>query len=289
MSNKIKSIKTIHISENTDEKGIVSLFEERDQEGNITLYVQYNEKGEVEQKTERILNEKGQLLEEKNYTTREKPDQHILFDFNESGKVSQATVQYLDGSISYRKYTRDEAEHSTTIEITDNEGVFEGKEFRRFDNEGRVLEEVIYDEDNNIIEKTETEYDDYGRIIETVVLDIEGIETVRFYDFYMDDTGRVIKIETLNEDEIIIRSDEFEYDERGNQVKHIVFDKTRGMILTDLWEYDIDNKIINHKHQMGENLIQEIKNRYRADNLLVEQETLTGNGISLNSFEYSFH
>ncbi len=289
MSDKIKSIKTFHIDDNTDGKGMVSIYEERDEQGNVILHIQYNEKEGIEQKTERILNEKGQLIEEKQYTGGEKADQHILYEYNESGKVNQAIVHYLDGSKSYRKYTRDEAQKSTTIEITDDDGIFEGKEFRRFDSEGKLLEEVIYDEENKVTEKRETEYDDYGRIIESVVLDIEGIETVRFYDYYLDDKGRVNKIESLNEDEIIIRTDEIEYDERGNQVKYIVLDKSRGAELTETWEYDKDDNIVNHKRLSGENLLEEVKNRYRADKLLAEQEILTGNGVTIDYFEYSFH
>ncbi len=288
MSNKIKSIKTFHVNDYTDEKGIVSVFEERDMEGNITLHIQYNEKGEIEQKVERILNGKGQLIEEKQYTGAGKPDQHIYYEYNESGKVALAKVHYLDGSISHRKYSRDESEKSTTIEIFDDSGAFEGKEFRRFDSEEKVLEETYYDEENAITEKIETEYDDHARVIETVAVDIDGNETVLFYDYYMDDKGRVNKIETLNEDELVIRTDEIEYDEHGNHSKYNVHDKNRG-VFTDLWEYDKDNKIINHKRFAGENLVEEVKNRYRADNLLEEEETLTGNGISLKYFEYTFH
>ena len=289
MSDKLKSIKTFHVDDNTDDKGMVNIYEEMDAQGNMILHIQYNEKGGIEQKTERILNDKGQLIEEKSYTGGEKADQHILYEYNESGKVHQAVVHYLDGSISYRNYTRDEAQKSTTIEIVDDEGEFEGKEFRRFDSERRLLEETIYDEGNKITEKRETEYDDYGRVTESVVLDIEGIETVRFYDYYLDDKGRVNKIESLNEDEIIIRTDEIEYDEKGNQAKYIVHDNGRGLEQTEVWEYDQDDNIVNHKRMRGENLLQEVKNRYREDKLLAEQETLTGDGISLDYFEYSFH
>ena len=288
MSNKIKSIKTFHINDNTEDKGIINAYEERDAEGNITLHIQYNEKGGIEQKTERIFNEKGQLFEEKQYTGGENPDQHISYEYNESGKVALATVHYLDGSISLRKYSRNEAEKTTTIEIVDNENVFEGKEIRRFDEEGRILEETIYDEENEIVEKTETEYDDYGRIIENVFVDMSGIETVRFYDYYTDDEGRVNKIETLDEDETIIRTDEIKYDERGNQTKYIAQHENKA-IFTDIWEYDRDNKVINHKRMRGDNLVEEVKNKYREDNLLAEQETLTGNGIVLNYYEYSFY
>lgn len=289
MSNKIKSIKTFHVHENTDEKGIVNAYEERDMEGNVTLHIQYNEKGEIEQKTERILNGKGQLVEEKQFTGGENPDQHFIYEYNESGKVATAKVHYLDGSTSYRKYSRNESENTTTIEITDSEGDYEGKEFRRFDNEGRILEEIFYDEENKITGKTETEYDDYGRIIESVEMDANGNEIVRFFDFYLDEQGRVNKIETLNEAESVIRIDEFEFDERGNQIKHIIRDKSRGVFSTDDWDYDLGNKIINHKRYIGDKLMEEVKNRYRDDNLLAEQETLAGTGVSLNYYEYTFY
>ncbi len=288
MSNKIKSIKTFYVSDNTDGEGLLSAYEERDSEGNIILHIQFNEKEEIEQKTERIFDDKGRLVEEKQYTGGERPDQHIKYSYNESGKVAQATVLYLDGSTSFRNYLRDESKKITTIEIRDDDGTFEGKEIRRFDEEGRVLEEVIFDEDNEIVEKTETEFDDFGRIIENVYVDMSRIETVRFYDYYTDEKGRVNKIETLDEDETIIRTDEIKYDERGNQTKYIA-SQENNMVFTDIWEYDLQNRITNHKRMRGDNLVEEVKNKYRDDNLLTERETLTGNGIVLNYFEYSFH
>lgn len=289
MTNKIKSIKTYRIDDNTDGKGVLNAYEERDVEGIIVLNAQYDENGDFVQKAEKIINEKGQLIEEKQFTNEEKPDQHFLYEYNESGKVAQATVHYLDGSISFRRYSRDEAENITTIEIKDDENNFEGREVRRFDSEGRVLEEAYYDEENEIAEKTETEYDDFGRIIETVFLDSEGIETVRFYDYYTDDKGRVNKIETLDEDEVIIRVDEIEYDERGNQSKYIILDKSRGITFNETWEHDQQNRITNHKRNRGEQLLEEVKNRYRDDGLIAEIETLTGDGVTLNYFEYEFH
>ena len=289
MSDKIKTIKTFQVSEITDKQKVLTSLEERDPEGNILTHILYDEAGEVAQKTENAFDEKGRMISEKQYTGSEYPDQHIVFEYNESGKVGRAVVHYSDGSKSFRNYSRDEANNITTIEIVDENNAFEGKEIRKFDSEGRVLEATIFDEDNHISEKTETEYDDHGRIIENVVLDSEGYETVRFYDYYNDDEGRINKIEVLNEDEVIIRVDEIFYDEKGNQSKYIVLDKSRGLTFSEVWEYDQHDQVVNHKRLRGDQLLEEVKSKYRTDNLIEEQETLTGDGLVVNYFEYSFH
>ena len=55
MSNKIKSIEIFHVSDDTDEKGTIAVYEEWDEQGNVTLRTEYDERGGIEQKTERIF------------------------------------------------------------------------------------------------------------------------------------------------------------------------------------------------------------------------------------------
>ena len=289
MSDKIKSITTFLVNNETDEKGLKHLYEERSPDGQVLLVEQYLEDGTLESRVERSLDEKNRLVEEKHYTSATHPDQHFSYEYNESGKISRVGVHYADGSVSHKNYSRDEAQKSTTIDIVDEDGDTEGKEYRRFDSEGKLLEEVIYDEDGKIHEKSEFEYNDTGNVIESVVVDAEGYELVRFYDYYFDDQGRVTRLETLNEDEEIIREDEFEFDERGNRILHSIQDKDRGYYITEKSEFNLDNRIIKQERLRGESVVESIDFKYREDGLLLQKETTRGDGIFMNYYEYQFH
>ncbi len=284
--NKIKSITTLVIEENGSTTP--AAYEERDQEGNITLLKNYTEKGGLDGMTLFEFDEKNRVIVEKQYSNGESPDQVIKVNYNESGKAHQIIVEYADGSTSYKNYSRDEAEKSTTIEIVDQDNELEGKEYRKFDSENRILEETIFTDTGAIETKAEYEYNDYGDIIESVKVDDEGFETVRFYDYYRDDQSRINKVEMLNEDENIIRVDEFEYDERGNRIKHIMKNLERGSLFVDIRAFDENDREIRFERLMGDRPIQVIESRYRADGILEEQETRMGDGVILNRFEYEF-
>lgn len=267
----------------------ISAYEERDQNGNITLLQQFNYDGDLETKAEYEFDDKNRVIVERQYTSEEKPDQTLRIEYNESGKAKRVIVEYADGSFSYKNYSRDEAEKSTTIEILDQDNDPEGKEYRKFDSEGRVLEEIIYTDSGAVETKEEFEYNDYGDVIERVSVDIDGFETVRFYDYYRDDQSRVNKIEVLNEDETIIRIDEFEYDERGNQTRHSMNDLDRGSLFVDERTYDLQNNEIRFERLMGDRPIEVTETKYRADGLMEQKESRRGDGVTINRYEYDLY
>ncbi len=290
MSNKIKSITTVLINDDTDQEGVKNLYEERDPQGNTTLLEQYMPSGESESRTARSYDNQDRVLTEEHFSSgQEVADQRLEYVYNNSGKIDQITVTYADGSFSLKKYAWDEAENTNTIMISDEDGDHEGKEFRKFDSEGKVLEVAIYDEGDKVMEKAEYEYDDYANIIESVEVDQEGYETVRFYDYYRDDQGRITKLETLNEDEQIIRVDEFSFDEQGNRTRHHIQNLDRGSEQTDVWVYDQNNRLVQRERLRGGKPMETIDLRYREDGLLLEQEIRGANGVYANLFHYEFH
>ncbi len=285
--NKIKSIKTF-VSEPHHEE-IVKVYEERDQEGNITLLQQFDTEGNIEAKSEYEFDEKGRVTVERQYSISETPDQTLKIEYNESGKAKQVIVAFADGSFSYKNYSRDEAERTTTIDIVDQDGENEGKEVRKFDDEDRVLVETVYTDSGEIETKAEFEYNEHGDVVENVRLDVEGFETVRFYDYFRDDEARINKIEILNEDEKIIREDTFEYDERGNQTKHIMKDLDRGSIFTDSREYDMNNNEVRFERTMGNRPLEVMETKYRADGMMESQEKTSDEGVLMFRFEYELY
>lgn len=285
--NKIKSIKTFVL--NDEDKPQLLLHEERDQLGNVTKLEHYDHDGALESKSEFAFDEKGRLVEEKQFSKADTPDQTIRIEYNESGKPGLVRVLYADGSYSNKTYERNEAERTTTINIVDQDGDEEGKEYRKFDEEGRILEEVIYNDFGNVESKHEYEYDEYGNIVESVEVDSEGFEKVRFYDYYRDDKARINKIEMLNEEEKIIRVDTFELDERGNRVKHLMHNVERGTLHTDLRKYDEKDNEVHFERRFGERPIEVVETTFREDGLLQKRETRSVDGVIVHQFEYELY
>ena len=283
--NKIKSIASYIIDGDESEK-VLNVYEERDQLGNTVLLKHFNYEGELESKSEFEFDEKGRVVVEKQYSSNEKPDQVLRIEYNESGKAHQVVLEFADGSITYKNYSRDEAENTTTIDIVDQNGENEGKEFRKFDAEGLILEEIIYNDSGKVESKAEFEYNNHGDILESVRTDEEGFETVRFYDYYRDEQSRIYKIESLNEDEKIIRVDEFEFDERGNRVRHTMTDLERGSVFIDVREFDKNDQEIRFERLMGERPIEVVETKFRADGLMEQQETRRTEGVTTYRFEY---
>jgi hypothetical protein len=285
--NKIKSIRTFVLNDEGEPQLIVH--EERDQLGNVTKLEHYDYDGVLESKTEFAFDDKGRLIEEKQFSKADTPDQTIKIEYNESGKPGLVRVLFADGSVSKKTYVRDEAERTTTINIVDQDGDEEGKEFRRFDDEGRLLEEVIYNDFGNVESKQEYEYDEYGHIVESVEVDSEGYEKVRFYDYYRDDKARIVKIDMLNEDEKIIRIDTFDLDDRGNRVKHQMHNVERGTVYVDLRDYDEKDNEIRFERLLGERPIEVVETKFREDGFLKERESRSGDGVIKHRFEYELY
>ena len=260
-----------------------------DQNGNVTLLQHFDYDGNLEGKSEYEFDEKGRVVVERQYSTTDVPDQTLEIEYNESGKAHQVTVTFADGSVSYKKYSRDEAERSTTIDIIDEDGETEGKEYRKFDGEDRVLEETIYTDTGAIETKVEYEYNEHGDIVESVKVDEEGFETVLFYDYYRDDHSRINKLEVLNEKEVIIRVDEFEHDERGNRTKHTMRDLDRGSVFVDQRVFDLNNKEIKFERRMGDRPIEVKETTYTIDGLIETQEVRTNEGVTNYRFEYELY
>jgi len=286
--NKIKSIKSYTVGEDGEEL-VKNTHEELDQNGNVTSLQHFDYDGNLEGKSEYEFDEKGRVVVERQYSMSDVPDQTLKIEYNESGKAHQVTITFADGSISYKKYSRDEAEHSTTIDIIDEDGDTEGKEFRKFDDENRVLEETIYTDTGAIETKVEYEYNEHGDIVESVKVDEEGFETVRFYDYYRDDHSRINKLEVLDEKEVIIRVDEFEYDERGNRTKHTMRDLDRGSVFVDQRVFDLNNNEIKFERLMGDRPIEVKETTYTVDGLMESQEVRTSEGVTNYRFEYELY
>lgn len=287
---KVKSIKSYIITGETDENGYLSSYEERDEQGATTLEESLDLEGNLEMKVIRSYNDKGQLIEEQQYTETESPDEIHQFHYAASGEIEKIEVKYKDGSCSYKNYVKDEAESTITINIKDEAGNYEGKEFRKFDSEGRVLEEIIYDENDAVHEQKETLYDDHGRVIERYEVDASGFEKEYYYDYEMDEAGNFTEVRTVNPKEEVIRIDHFVYDEKSNRIQHNIKDKEAGYARIIDWEYDEKDRMTKQKVSMPDGqLLQEVVLTYDEEDRVLERQTTDRHGVETHRHVYEFY
>ena len=285
---KIKTVLTYLATSDSPEGGYLSQREERDEQGNVCLLIQYNEGEGVELKNERGFDNDNRLLEFKQYTYSDQPDQHISYEYTAAGQLEKEIIRYLDGSLSTKTYVRNQADNSYEATTIDEDGDLEAKEYRRLDSDGRTLEERIYDEENELQQETSTSYDDYGRPIKMIHRNDEGLEMVYLYEYVLNDEGNLTEVAITNDSGKVLRKESVIYDDRGNRADVQIQDFEQGLALTEHREYDQNDKVVLHQRLSPDgSLLNEVKYTYREDGLLVEEENLSPRGASIRSYEYS--
>lgn len=287
---KIKSISTFVHAEDSPEEGTLLQYEERNEKEQLILEEKYYADASLESRIERSFDSEGRLEWEKEFSgENQEPDQHTQYTYSAAGRLEVAEIKYQDGSSTFRKYEHDESANSETINIVDEEGTYEGKEYRRFDSEGKILQEVIHDEEEKLEQDVNREYDDNGHLTERVTMLPDDYETVEFFDYERNDQGLILNRKVEDEDGKLLRLDKFEYDEKGNTTQHEVQDYNQGWALVDQWEYDEKERIIKtRRSQPNGDVLQESEYRYNDNDLLIEQENRTKQGMSLSAYKYEY-
>ena len=287
---KIKSTATYIITEEKPEEEILIHYDERDEEENLLVEEKYFPDGTPESRIVRTYGEQGRLKLEKEYSAdSEVPHQETEYSYSAAGRVTETVIRYQDGSVSYRRYSHDEANNSETIDIVDEEGENEGKEYRRYDSEGRVLEEVIHDEEGALEQSVTNEYDEHGQLLKRVSLFPDDYEVIELYFYERDEKSQIIERTVENEEEEVLRHDEFDYDERGNNTEHRVQNYSQGWAVTDRLVYDEKDRVVKNQRLLPNGaIIRETDFAYNENDLLAEQENRTQEGVHLLVFKYEF-
>ncbi len=287
---KIKQISTY--LQLPDREETLQRLEERDERENVLLEEQYYPTGDLESRLERTFDADNRLAAIREYASdAEQPDQEMLFEYTAAGKIALKRVVYRDGSESQHRYAYDEAERGETITIVDEEGTVEGVEYRRYDSEGRVLEERIAVEEEQEEVRREQAFDDHGMLLKrrTVQQGEEEDALVEIVAYERDEKGLVRKRTIEDEAGDILRLDLFAYDERGNTVEHQAEDHHQGWAIVDRWEFDDQDRVSSSQRTYpGGAMLQETALSYDETGLLAERETRTPQGIQVFRYRYEF-
>jgi len=289
---KIKTLKVKLATQDSEEEGFLSFLEQRDANGNVLLEEQYYLDGSLARRVERTFSESdiGKVTEEKFYSQEGAPDQTAVYTYNESGKVAIVKSTFSGGGIEVKKISYDEANNGETVLIGDDQGAIEAKEYRRYDGENRVVEEAIYEGENELTQKTETSFDDHGKPVARTITYGDGYVTELDYNYEMDDQGRVIGMTVKNEKGEEIYYEEYEYNEKNNISDHYVENAQSRKTSTKKYEYDDKDRVVKEQTLNIEDILeQEVHFQYDEEsNQLKMKETNTAEGFSVEMYEYEY-
>ena len=287
---KIKTFSINMITNETDEAGFKQYYEERDEAGNVILDEKYHADGTLNARSERTFDKENRILEEKFYSEEGTPDSQHTYQYNSSGKLELVTSKYKDGTIGYKRISYDEANRAETVLIQDENNITETKEYRRYDMEDRVLEEIIYEPEDSLKQKTITSYDDHGRIISKNILYDDGYQGSNQYEYEFDEQGRVISLKIENERQEEIHYEEYLFDDANNMIEYYTEAKPTGQIFIRKLAYDEKARLIKEQILNGAELLQqETTYIYNDEGILLEKEVGTASGFIVEQYNYEYY
>ncbi len=277
---KIKSVTTYKLNDPDDsiETGFVNSIIEYDQNGNVTKSVTYLSENEIESKTLAKFNDKGELLEEINYMSEDEIAEKLTYKRNDEGKIDEVRVEYIDGSLSIKKY--EYADNEIIANVIDDENEFEGKEIRKLDDKGKIIEKIIYDEDNKLDEKEIVCYDEKSNVINRKEYNKDNELEVEI-NYTYDENENLIKFLKTNSKNEIIDSVVFVYDEKGNLTEQKV-----GDYYYSKFEINAEEKTkTEERFDMSGTLQFILTSKFDENDLIIEEIS----PLNTIKYKYEFH
>lgn len=277
---KVKISKAYTAFIESPEEKFLSSYMEYDSNGNLIAAITYASEDEMESKTTALYNENSQILEEKNYMDTDDISEHIRYSRDEDGKIDHITISYADGSESVKKYIRDAANNSLTIEITDDEGEFEGREYYILNEREEIILKKIQNEDGKLTEMSTSEYDSEGRVVKISEYETEElVDMENLYKYNSD--GRLESRIRINRKRELIEKISFLYDEKGNLTEQSFND----LYLIKL-QYDDEGRIICEERFNAAGILEsKVESRFNEEGLVIEEKT----PVSITTYQYEFY
>lgn len=266
-----------------------------DEKGNIIEETNYTSENRLEEKRTYKYDDKGKLTEEIVLHAAEDFEEKRKIIRNEKGHSVEEIKEYPDGTIERTIIKRDDNENIIEIVVLDEDDEQESKQLFKYDEKKNLKSHVKLDMDGEAIEATEFEYDDNGNIIsKKEILPEEGIEITSEIEY--DEKGREIKSVAYNEDGKKLAEVELIYDEKGNHIETINKDYiNRGDSRRITFSYDDKNCVEERVMTLNDELLRQVNYCYDDDGNLTEEESLQpdyskgGKQAYKKKYEYEYY
>lgn len=286
MKGKIKSI-TIHRydyvlksfnDEEIDIEGFIHEYREFDENGNEIIDISYNPAEEIQDKTERDFDDKGNVIEEK-YFDGEELAHHHSFERDDDGKALKEFLHYLDGSKDTIRYEYDGDANLLSKTTMDEDDYVEKKEDYTY-KDGKVTSFESFEEDE-LIRREAHQYDEKGHLTESTVEDNEREEFFRVVHEYENDK-RVRSYRYDTDDELI---EKLEFRHEGDQLK-LVIQELPGEKNISQYEYDSKGNVVMQEEINKDNETNtKVERKFDEEGNILETKVylnMHGHGIDRN-------
>lgn len=193
-----------------------------DSDGNIVQEIQYTPEGEESMRIEQVFDGAGNLVEKKVWDHGEQTEVNT-YEYNDDQKLIAEKLHYLDGSfdVTFLEY-----ENGLLVgkRFSDDEGVVEGRETRKLENE-KPVEIIRYDEDDEIVERVVISYHTNGEVLQRSKYDDTDDRESNLVNIYNGE-GQLIAQEHFSnyqEDEVVRK--ELRYDDQARHVGTVALDE----------------------------------------------------------------
>lgn len=187
-----------HIAE-----GTASTKYEYDAQGNRVKEISYGVKGGLMNEQIGKYDKNGRLIELIDETGKK------VYKYDSKGYLLESLIYDKQGALK-DKHTFVYDEKKNTInaewyENTDNKMALYRKDFLKYNNEGKITEQIqeyFPEEDESVMKKNLYKYNDKGDVIEKKKGDDEGFSYILTYQYKYDKNGNIISKEEYNDGEL---------------------------------------------------------------------------------------
>lgn len=212
--------------------------------------------------------------------------ERVTNSYNEAGQLAEQKMCYGEGLPEY-----------STLYVYENglllrrdcydEGVFVNTEKKyEYDDQGRVIKEIDFDEDGNQLYVVVNQYDENGRLASYTRDEIQQHDR-RTFAFEYDERGNKIKDLIYNYDEALIAKIYTTYNE-NNQVVEVEEEDLDHYRLTK-YEYEGNNLMKVSVYGKDEQLQTWVAYTYDADNRILTQENYAPDEVNPSTHRLMIH
>lgn len=188
--------------------------------------------GNVESLKVETFNYNGRSLE----GTTLKPSRTEYFSFNEVGDLREFSYNDLYEGVKARKRLDYSADGRLVREEIYVGNAMSWRVRYKYDDAGRVVEEVFYDAEEDSTSQYLYSYNDEGNMVESNIYENDELSSTKHYKY--DDKSQEIEFEMLNADGTMMFKELTSYDKRGNVVEKCYYNVDSSLDNRSVYEYD---------------------------------------------------
>jgi serine/threonine protein kinase len=257
------------------------------------------------QKKENVSSE--HIISKKENDTLNQPITKTKNDWTElglKGKVLSCTEIYFGAEARFGKIKKGEwngEKHIYFFNINGNKnkeeyfsnqtGGLNLKEFYQYNNKGKIIERISFDNNGKLRNKETFKYDEKDTLIEDDFYDENGKLVLKSIYHYDPNANRIADNYSSNGN--LCTKSVNQYDLKGNLLVEILYDSTGSTIAKDTYQYDKDDNLFveihyySH-HYFGDKLVKRINYKYSNGNNLIEEKFFDEKGSILGELTYKY-